>query len=413
MVPIVTEVDTPKVKDAESWVSAPSNNRVLLVVGEPLGGIRTYLLYNLRHLVCLGYEFTIIAPKSKPFDIFKRDFEDCDQVDFLEAREASSRHMIRAIAKELRSGNYDLVHSQGLRSGFHTAVANILSRVPHILTLHDVIVPMNDIPGRLKWLKKRVVGRVTSRIDVIIPVSNDCRDNHLGHFPEWRHGNCQVRVIPNGIDVDRIVSGARSYEGESSLRLRFGIPDDATVVGFFGRLTPQKGFPVLLDAMRHLARNHQQAEIHLVAVLDRTSYGYKESWWDIVARDQLLAPLVHFIDPVPDVAPLLSQVDALAMPSLWEACPLLPMEAMVLGVPVVGSDAIGLREVSAGTPSRTPAAGNPTALADSVVKAIQLSARKRAKAYQSEATRRFEIRPAAENLCSVYNSLVRMREADW
>ena len=52
----------------------------------------------------------------------------------------------------------------------------------------------------------------------------------------------------------------------------------------------------------------------------------------------------------------------LAVPSLWEALPLLPMEAMVAGVPVLGTDCIGLREVLRDTPSRVVRAGEVGAL---------------------------------------------------
>ena len=381
-----------------------SRGRVLVVVREPLGGIRTYLLYNLRQLVCHGYEFTIIAPKSKPFELFKRDFEDCSQVDFRETP-ASSRQLIRTIAGELRSGNYDLVHSQGLRSGFNTAVANLISQVPHILTLHDVIVPLNDIPGRLKWLKKRLIGRVTSRIDVIIPVSHDCRDNHLEHFPEWQQGKCCVQVITNGIDIDRVVGGAASHTNKNSLREQFGIPCDATLIGFFGRLTLQKGFPVLLDAMRLLARDNQYGKIHLAAVLDRASYGYKESWWDIVAHDELLAPVVHFIDPVAEVAPLLAQVDVLAMPSLWEAYGLLAAEAMVLGIPVVGTDAIGLREVLMGTPALISSAGDSSELAAGILAASSPEIQEQFKEHAQFARIRFQNDPSANLLLKTYKCL--------
>jgi glycosyltransferase involved in cell wall biosynthesis len=114
------------------------------------------------------------------------------------------------------------------------------------------------------------------------------------------------------------------------------------MIGFFGRFVEQKGFVVLLDALKLLAQRGHVDRLRLVATLDRVAHGHWHPRW--VENDEILSRMVRFIEPVTEIAPVLSQMDALVMPSLWEACPLLPMEAMVLGVPVVGSDAIGLRE---------------------------------------------------------------------
>ena len=60
--------------------------------------------------------------------------------------------------------------------------------------------------------------------------------------------------------------------------------------------------------------------------------------------------------------PVLAELDLLVVPSLWEASSVVSMEAMAAGVPVLGTDCIGLREVLRGTPSRVVRAGDPAAL---------------------------------------------------
>ena len=91
------------------------------------------------------------------------------------------------------------------------------------------------------------------------------------------------------------------------------------------------------------------------------------------------------MEAVPDVLPILQKLDLLIMPSLWEACPVLPMEAMCAGVPVLGSDCIGLREVLRGTPSLTSPAGDAPALASAIQEAIKPGSRHQAQAYVAEA----------------------------
>jgi glycosyltransferase involved in cell wall biosynthesis len=159
--------------------------------------------------------------------------------------------------------------------------------------------------------------------------------------------------------------------------------------------------------MRILSQEAPSNNLHLVAILDRVGYGYKEYWPDIVERDTRLADRVHFIDPVPEIAPLLCQMQVLAIPSLWEACPLLPMEAMVLGVPVVGSDAIGLREVLYDTPSYTPSTTNAEELARSILSAASPGARQRARSFAPRAAERFRIDASVNRLAEVYQELAR------
>ena len=93
------------------------------------------------------------------------------------------------------------------------------------------------------------------------------------------------------------------------------------------------------------------------------------------------------------------------MPSLWEAWPLLPMEAMVAGVPVLGSDCIGLREVLRDTPSRTVAANDPAALVDGLRAALDEPWTEAARAFVPQARTRFDNAHAVRCLTALFDAL--------
>ena len=377
--------------------------RVLVVATYPLGGIRTYLLNNAPYLMEGGYVFTFLSPEGVAFDSFKNDVKSWPGIEWIDVSVRRQRFMLwPGVRRALRTKRFALVHSQGLRAGVEVAFANFFARVPHVITLHDVIVPQNDVPGRLKWFKKRITGFLTSRADVIIPVSQDCSQNHLDHFPEWKRGRCRVEVILNGVNVERLARVAETVD-RNVLRKELGFPVDVTVLGFFGRFMPQKGFGVLLDAIRELARRGLADRVRLVATKD--PHGYLVQSMREVERDDVLSRMVRFVEPVPDIATLLPQIDVLVMPSLWEACPLLPMEAMVLAIPVVGSDAIGLREVLRDTPSLAPPAGDAVASADALHKTID-SSDAEASAYQPVACRRFDVAESASRLQRLFDECV-------
>jgi glycosyltransferase involved in cell wall biosynthesis len=378
--------------------------RVLVVVNHPLGGIRTYLLNNLPHIAKAGYAFTFLAPANDAFEEFKIDVRDWPGVEFVNVPVRNRKYSLcRAVWRELKSRRFNLIHSQGLRAGSEAGLANARFRIPHIMTLHDVIVPQNDIPGRLKGLKRFATEQITRRIDVIVPVSNDCAGNHLRHFRCWQRGPCRIEVIPNGVDLIPLLAHSDMTDAVPALRDQIGIGRDIVLAGFFGRFMPQKGFTVLLDALKLLAARGHQGKILLVATDD--PYGYGREYRRVIEADPTLCEMVHLVATVPLIAALMSQVDFLVMPSLWEACPLLPMEAMILGVPVIGSDAIGLREVLSDTPSLAPEAGNAIALADAIEDAITGNYRRPAKDFMPVARKRFGIEQAVTKLHRLYSEL--------
>jgi glycosyltransferase involved in cell wall biosynthesis len=110
------------------------------------------------------------------------------------------------------------------------------------------------------------------------------------------------------------------------------------------------------------------------------------------------------------VQPVLGQFDLLVMPSLWEAMPLLPMEALAAGVPVLGSDCIGLREVLHGTPSRMVRAGDVAALADGLRDALADPWAEAARAYAPAACRRFDNARSARTLVDLFDQVSPTRQ---
>jgi glycosyltransferase involved in cell wall biosynthesis len=106
-----------------------------------------------------------------------------------------------------------------------------------------------------------------------------------------------------------------------------------------------------------------------------------------------------------DVRPLLRQLDLLAVPSLWEASPLLPMEAMTAGVPVLGTDCIGLREVLRDTPSRVVRAGDEEELARGLRAALANPWTELARDFAPFARARFDNRPSARMLVDLLGKL--------
>ena len=112
------------------------------------------------------------------------------------------------------------------------------------------------------------------------------------------------------------------------------------VIGCVGRLEPQKGHRLLLEA-QVLLRNTRGDCPHLVIAGSGSQYD--------ALRDEVktmnLESRVHLLGSRMDIPEVLSAFDLFALPSFWEGLPLALLEAMALDIPVVASTVGGVGEV--------------------------------------------------------------------
>jgi glycosyltransferase involved in cell wall biosynthesis len=382
-----------------------ANRRVLTIVRHPVGGIRTHILYTYPLLMQAGYRFTFVIPEYEYHAPFCADVAGWPGVEIVQVGHRGPNHqkprLFSTVRKLIRQRRFSLVHSHGIQAAIPTVFANLGSGVPHVMTSHDVFFQLGTL-GRLDRLKLRVLERVLRRLDAVIAVSEDTRSDHLHYLPGLRRGRCRVEVIPNGIEL----RGRTPRRGRTSggIRRQLSIGDETFLLGFLGRFMPQKGFLCLIEALDRLfALGDLPAKVHLLAVGSGDMLvNYRR---DLDSRPNL-SGRVTFIEQVQDVQPVLADIDLLVMPSLWEACPLLPMEAMCAGVPVLGTNCIGMREVLRDTPSMVVAPGDADSLLSGLVQAIHAPWSEAAKQFAPRARERFDVVPAAGKLQGIFNELM-------
>jgi glycosyltransferase involved in cell wall biosynthesis len=372
---------------------------VLVVVRWPLGGIRTHIAYTYPELVEAGYRFTFVGPEGESLTTFATSLRHLGESTFVAVpTRGANCPLWRTVRRLARQGNFGMLHSHGLTAATHTVVGNFGLGLPHLTTVHDVFRAdqFNGIRGRLKrWLMARLLRRITA----IVSVSQDVRSNLLEFMPAVGNGGSRLLTISNGIDCSHYHDHDLPPRPELRSRLKLG--QDAVLLGFLGRFMEQKGFTTLLQSLERLRQEGSPRPFHLVAVGSGDRRGRYEK--EVVERG--LSDCVSMLDFVPDVLPLLRQLDVLVVPSLWEASSLVSMEAMSVGVPVLGSDCLGLREVLRETPSRMFAAGNVDDLARALRETIDSPWSDEAARFASQARRRFDCKQYAQQFCEVFDSL--------
>jgi glycosyltransferase involved in cell wall biosynthesis len=371
--------------------------RILAVARWPLGGIRTYMRYTYKYLPENRFKITILAPKTIEQKALEQDAEELGArlilIDHKKGRIPLYLRIFQLLAKE----KFDIIQSQGFISAAHVYLANWFFRIPHVLTIHGIIEERLMGKGIGSFLKRKFLGKVVNNVQVLYGVSQDILD-HVETSIRVRKHVIRV-VIHNGINVADFIDPPKLKS--SSFRQSLGVQSSTFLFGFVGRFMPQKGFNYLIDAIGSLENRDKN---HNVKVLAVGSGDYLEHYKTRINERGLTHRFI-FLPFQRDIVQIYNTVDAVVMPSIWEAYPLQPAEALCLGIPIIASDCIGLREAVKDTPAIIVPSKNSTALAEAIHNMVLCPPRNIFQEFKTKAIERYEVRKTSKELEKLFESL--------
>lgn len=368
--------------------------RILMSALQPGGGIRTFFRYIYSQPCFENCTFVLVAPDNGLSDFTRQHLPE-GRITVIPA-EPGHVSFIRQVRGLLKTGDFQFVHSHGFAAGMLTELARTGTDYPHLMTAHDVFLK-SQFEGWKGRSKHWVMARLFNRMTAIHTVTDDARANLLEFFPGI--DNARVKGILHGVDTEYFRNGE-----PRNLRAELGLDASTPLIGFFGRFMGQKGFRLLVDAMKDIVEQRLiEPEPHVVTFgwggFIREDYQY--------LRELGLGNYFHQAEQTDSMPAALKGVDVVAMPSRWEACGLLAMEALAAGVPIVGTRCIGLREVLDKSPAKQVAVGDSHALRQALVEEFgHLAARKQAfREFQPVAVSQFSISRPAGALLELYREL--------
>lgn len=152
----------------------------------------------------------------------------------------------------------------------------------------------------------------------------------------------RIALIPHGVDTERFRPAA---PGEPAvLRARLGLPADAVIVTYTGRLLEGKGLDTLLDAFRDARARRPDLYLLCVGSGSGQALSIEERLQARVATEGLAAA-VRLTGRRDDVAEILRASDVFAFPSVFEALGLSLVEAAATGLACVGTRTGGIVDV--------------------------------------------------------------------
>ncbi len=256
-----------------------------------------------------------------------------------------ARHLLRAEAG-YEQGYFDLIHSHYWLSGQVGALLRDRWSVPLAHTMHTMAKVKNALlaDGDTPEPAARVLGeeQVVDAADMLIANTDLEASQLIDLYDAWPH---QVEVVHPGVDLDVF-----RPTDQLAARRRLGIPADAIVPMFVGRLQPLKAPDVLLRAVAELlAREPWRRDRLVVPVVGGPSGSGLDRPEALagLAAELGIADVVRFVPPVTqaELARWYAAATLVAVPSYNESCGLVAAEAQATGTPVVAAAVGGLTTV--------------------------------------------------------------------
>ena len=241
----------------------------------------------------------------------------------------------------------DLVHSHTWYANLAGHLAGLLHGVPHVISAHS-LEPLRPWKAEQlgggyalsSWAEKTAYEAASG----IIAVSNGMREDILRSYPAIDPE--RVKVVHNGIDLEawKHPQDQEADAAAAATLKHLGIDPDRPTIVFVGRITRQKGLPHLLRACEQLPADVQ---VILCAGAPDTPE-IKAEVEGLVAhlRDKRTGVVwIEEMLPRPELIAVLAASDVFVCPSVYEPLGIVNLEAMAVGLPVVGSATGGIPDV--------------------------------------------------------------------
>ncbi|HEX3304730.1 MAG TPA: glycogen synthase [Streptosporangiaceae bacterium] len=307
---------------------------------EVYGGAGVHVTYLARELAPLVDLTVHCQGADRPGAVAHRPWDLL--ADANQALQVISTDLSMAAAAGPGMNSAQLLHSHTWYANLAGHLAAMLYDIPHVMTMHS-------LEALRPWKAEQLGGGYTvsswcervaaASAAAVVAVSDGMRADIMAAYPEIPAE--RIRVIRNGIDTTEY-----HPDPDTDVLERYGIDLARPYVIFVGRITRQKGVPVLLRAASGLI---PEAQLVLLAGAADTQEQLAEVT-ELVDGLRATRSGVFWIPemlPKHDVIQLLTHATVFAIPSIYEPLGIVNLEAMACGTAVVGSRTGGIPEVVA------------------------------------------------------------------
>jgi len=239
------------------------------------------------------------------------------------------------LVKAYRAERPDISMVSTPKAGLIAGLAAWITRVPRrIYMLRGLrLETVSGLKRWLLWLLEWIALHLAHDVIVVSP-SLLTRSREL-HLLGRRRGTVLGRGASNGVDMQRFESTPQRQAAARAMRADLGIPADAFVFGFVGRLTVDKGIVELVQAFTELINPVPKA--WLLMVTENQLSGLPTRTRETLAAESQ----IRFTGWLDDPALAYHAIECLVLPTYREGFPNVPLEAAAAAKPVITTTATG------------------------------------------------------------------------
>lgn len=304
-------------------MSSVSRKILHIINGEHYSGAERVQDLLAEQLKPLGYEVSFVTLKTGLFKE-KRNFTEAPIYNLL-MRNKFDWSVAYEIKKIIKKNDFHIVHTHTPRAALVGRLASTFSGIPMVHHVHSPTQVCTEKPFR-NFINHRIERISIKGIKRIIAVSCSLKEHliNLGITAD------KIKVVCNGVPS----SGAFIKTEYQKDRLKFGI------VALF---RPRKGLECLLKAIHLLKKEGLHFKIKFIGPFDSNEYERKIK---ALVNKLGLEDYIEWVGFTNDVTSEYYNMDVLILPSLHgEGMPMVILEAMAAGTPVIGSQVEGIPEV--------------------------------------------------------------------
>ncbi len=251
--------------------------------------------------------------------------------------------VVRYLPRLAQEHGFDIVHTN------HAYMSDLFVRrrksTSTVLTVHTTLDTQSKGTRRagngpsqpleeniLRWhpLLSQVERYYLRRIRSMIFVSRWVRDRTVSRYHVHPRN---ATIVPNGVDTELFSPKGPTSGGDNGDNGR----DNGTTLLFAGRLLALKGIATLLEAMTYL---EDGVKLLVAGPGEQSAWRFLADSLDLKDRVRFAGPVHYGLMPY-----LYRKVDAVVLPSFAESCPMVALEAMACGAPLIATNSGGVSEI--------------------------------------------------------------------
>jgi len=373
-----------------------------------LGGVSRSVAAFTRELREMGHDVVVVAPEFENTPPLEEGVIRVPAIQHFNGGDFSVSLPIPGyLSSHLEKFKPDIVHSHHPHLLGSTAL-RVASwfECPLVFTYHTMYEDyLHYVPAHARQLRKFVISLVKgycNSCDHVIAPSQS-----VAEMIRERGVRTAVDVVPTGVYTRQFEEG----DG-AGFRRSHGIPTEAFVVGYVGRLAPEKNLPFLAEAVRSVAAGPRRGHF-LVVGAGPSAADMRELFreWDLGDRLHLVGSLEGY-----ELASAYHAMDIFAFASHTETQGMVLTEAMAAGKPVVAIAAPGVREVVHDRENGRLLASEDTQRFVAALVEIAEASLPQRQAYEQAAratAAQFSMDESARKLADLYGDLLRRETSGW